>query len=90
MISSEKSTWSTPLLITVLIFFVLATLYFTSSYLSNQQASLTRRDLRYSSTPSQAIKTLDRVVLTRDQKFVIGRNCLVYKGIEKNKRCNTC
>ena len=66
----------------MLIFFVLATLYFTSSYLSNQQASLTRRDLRYSSTPSQAIKTLDRVVLTRDQKFVIGWNCLVYKGIE--------
>jgi len=82
MISSEKNTWSTPLLITVLIFFVLGTLYFTSSYLSNQQAALARRDLRYTSAPSQAMKTLDRVVLARNEKFVIGRNCLVYKGVE--------
>jgi hypothetical protein len=83
MISSEKNTWSTPLLITVLIVCVLGTLYFISSYLSNQQAVLARRDLRHTSAPPRSMATLDQVVLPKNEKFVIGRNCLVYKGVEQ-------
>lgn len=82
MLSSEKNTWSTPLLITVLIVCVLGTLYITSSYLSSQQASMARRDLRYTPTPLQSTGPPDQVVVPRNEKFVIGRNCLVFKGVE--------
>lgn len=83
MIPTEKNTWSTPMLITFLIICVLGALYFTSSYLSNQQATLARRDLRYTPTAAQSIGTPDQVVLPKNEKFMIGRNCLVYKGVDK-------
>ncbi len=83
MLSSEKNTWSTPLLIAGLIVCVFGALYITSSYLSTQQAAMARRDLRYTPTTMQSTGATDQVVLPRNEKFVIGRNCLVYKGVEK-------
>ncbi|NNK57989.1 MAG: hypothetical protein HKP44_11840 [Desulfofustis sp.] len=83
MIPTEKNTWSTPMLITFLIICVFGALYLTSSYLSNQQAAMAKRDLRYSSTTAQSIGRPDQVVLPKNEKFVIGRNCLVYKGVQK-------
>ena len=83
MLSSEKNTWSTPLLIAGLIVCVLGALYITSSYLSTQQAAMARRDLRYTPTSVQSAGPTDQVLLPRNEKFVIGRNGLVYKGVEK-------
>ena len=83
MIPTEKNTWSTPMLITFLIICVLGALYITSSYLSNQHSAVARRDLRYTSTKAQPFGKADQVVLPRNEKFVINRNCLVYKGVEK-------
>lgn len=83
MLSSEKNTWSTPLLIAGLIVCVFGALYITSSYLSTQQAAMARRDLRYTPTTMQSTGATDQVVLPRNEKLVIGRNCLVYKGVEK-------
>ena len=70
------------MLITFLIICVLGALYITSSYLSNQQSAVARRDLRYTSTKAQPIGKADQVVLPRNEKFVINRNCLMYKGVE--------
>ena len=83
MLSSEKNTWSTPLLITALIVCVFGALYLTSSYLSSQQATMARKDLRYTPVNIQPTGPTDQVLLPRNEKFVIGRNCLVYKGVEK-------
>jgi hypothetical protein len=83
MLPTEKNTWSTPMLITFLIICVFGALYITSSYLSNQQATLARRDLRHTPATTRSIGTPDQVVLAKNEKLVIGRNCLVYKGIEK-------
>ena len=83
MIPTEKNTWSTPMLITFLIICVFGALYITSSYLSKQQAALTRGDLRYSPAAAKSLGTPDQVVLPKNEKFVIGRNCVVYKGVEK-------
>ncbi len=83
MIPTEKNTWSTPMMIAFLIICVFGALYITSSYLSNQQATMARRDLRYTPATAKSLGTPDQVVLPKNEKFVIGRNCLVYKGVEK-------
>jgi hypothetical protein len=44
---------------------------------------MARRDLRYTPTTIQSTGATDQVVLPKNEKFVIGRNCLVYKGVEK-------
>lgn len=84
MISSENKNWTTPILITTIVTIMLGTLYFSSSYLSKQAAPLAPKEFDYSGRPTQYMTTPNQVVLKINQKLAIGRNALVFKGVEKN------
>ena len=83
MISSEKKTWTTPVLITLLIVGVFGAMYYASHYLTVQQ-SLVRRDYNSPAINAPSIGRADQLVLSKNQKYVIGRNGLMYKGLDKN------
>ena len=83
MISSEKKNWSTPGLLTLLIACVFGAMYYASHYLTAQQ-TLVRRELNSATTLAPTTGKADQLVLPKNEKYVIGRNCLVYKGIDKN------
>ena len=74
------------LLITVLIVCVLGTLYITSSYLSSQQATMARRDLRYTPTALQSTGRTDQVVVPRqyaqDGRIVLNIGPTAVEGLE--------
>ncbi len=84
MISSENKNWTTPILITTIVTIMLGTLYFSSSYLSKQETSPARKEFDYSGRPTQYVTTPTQVVLKINEKLAIGRNALVFKGVEKN------
>jgi hypothetical protein len=84
MISSENKNWLMPILIITLVAIVLCIVYFTSNDISqplNPQAS---REFDYSGRPTQRLATPSQIILTKNEKLDIGRNCLVFKGIDKN------
>ncbi|MFC1831792.1 hypothetical protein ACFL0S_07205 [Thermodesulfobacteriota bacterium] len=84
MISSENKNWTTPILITTIVTIMLGTLYFSSSYLSKQETPPARKEFDYSGRPTQYMTTPTQVVLKINEKLAIGRNALVFKGVEKN------
>lgn len=84
MISSENKNWTTPILITTIVTIMLGTLYFSSSYLSKQAAPPVRKEFDYSGRPTQYMTTPNQVVLKINEKLAIGRNALVFKGVEKS------
>ncbi len=83
MISSEKKTWSTPVLITLVIVCVFGAMYYASHYLTAQQ-TLVRRDYNSPAAAVPSIGKADQLVLSKKEKYVIGRNALMYKGLDKN------
>ncbi len=84
MTSSENNNWSTPILIITILTVGLCILYFTSNYFSKQVPPQERQDFDYSGRFAQPAKTPDRIVLSKNEKLVTGRNSLVFKGIDKN------
>lgn len=84
MISSENKNWTTPILITTIVAIMLGMLYFSSSYLSKQATPQARKEFDYSGRPTQYMTTPNQVVLKINEKLAIGRNALVFKGVEKN------
>jgi len=83
MISSENRNWLTPILIITLIAIVLGVVYFASNDFSKQtpQAS---GEFDFSGRPTQTMATPNQIILTKNEKLDIGRNCLVFKGLDKN------
>ena len=84
MISSENKSWTTPILIIVIVTIMLGMMYLSSSYFSDQATPSARQEFDYSGRPTQQMATPDRVVLRKNEKLVVGRNGLVFKGIDKN------
>ena len=82
MISSEKNNWFTPVLIVTLLIIVFCALY-VSSYFTKQNGVNVRNEFDYAGRPVQAVVKTDQAVLKKDEKFVIGRNCLVFKGVDR-------
>ena len=84
MISSENKNWTTPILIITIVTIMLGTLYFSSGYLSKQATPPARKEFDYAERPTQYVATPNQFVLRRNEKVVIGKNGLVFKGVEKN------
>lgn len=82
MISSEKNNWFTPLLIVTLLIIVFCALYI-SSYFTKQNSVNLRRESDYAGRSVQAAVMADQAVLRKDERIVIGRNCLVFRGVDK-------
>ncbi len=84
MISSENKNWTTPILIITIVTIMLGTLYFSSSYLSKQATPPARKEFDYADRPTQYMATPTQIVLKINEKLAVGRNGLVFKGVEKN------
>ncbi len=84
MISSENKNWTTPILIVTMVTIMLGTLYFSSGYLSKQATPPAPKEFNYAERPTQYMATPNQIVLKINEKLVIGKNGLVFKGVEKN------
>jgi len=82
MISSEKNNWFTPVLVVTLLIIVFCALYL-STYFTKQNPANVRKELAYAGKPVQAAVMTDQAVLMKDERFVIGRNCLVFRGVDR-------
>lgn len=82
MISSEKNNWFTPVLIVTLLIIVFCVLYM-STYFTKQNPVNLRKEFDYAGRPVPAAVKTDQAVLRKDERFVIGRNCLVFRGVAK-------
>ena len=82
MISSEKNNWFTPVLIVTLVIIVFCVLYM-STYFTKQNPVNLRKEFDYAGRPVPAAVKTDQAVLRKDERFVIGRNCLVFRGVDK-------
>ena len=84
MISSENKSWTTPILIITIVATMFGMLYFSSSYFSKESTPMARQEFDFSGRPTQQITTPNQIVLRKNEKFIIGRNGLVFKGLDKN------
>ncbi len=83
MISSEENNnWFVPLLIVTILIIVLGILYVSTDFIK-QGPTRGLKEFDYVGRPVQQTVYKDQVILKRDEKFVIGRNGLVFKGVEK-------
>ncbi len=83
MLSSENQNWLTPLFVITILIIVFGVLYYVSSDFYNQRYPDGRQEFDYSGRPVQSIATTGQVILTKNEKHVIGRICLVFKGVDK-------
>lgn len=83
MPSSEEKNWSIPIIIITLLAIVLGVLYYVSTDFYKQKHPQGRKEFDYGGRPVQSTATADQVLLTKNEKLVIDRTCLVYKGVEK-------
>jgi hypothetical protein len=81
-ISSEKNNWFTPVLIISLLIIVFCALY-VSTYFTKQNPVNERKEFDYAGRPVQAPVKTDQAVLKKNERFVIGRNRLVFKGVDR-------
>ena len=84
MISSENKSWTTPILIITIVAIMLGMLYLSSGYFSKPSTTQGRQEFDFSGRPTQRIVTPNQVVLRKNEKLVVGRNGLVFKGLDKN------
>lgn len=82
MISSEKNNWFTPVLIISLLIVVFCALY-VSTYFTKQNPVNVRKEFDFTGRPLQAAVKTDQAVLKKNERFIIGRNCLVFKGVDR-------
>lgn len=83
MISSENKNWTTPILIITIVTIMFGMLYFSSSYFSNQATTPARQEFDYSGRPTQYMATPNQIVLKKNEKLVVDRNGLVFRGVDK-------
>jgi hypothetical protein len=83
MISSEENNnWFVPLLIVTILIIVLGILYASTDFIK-QGPTRGLKEFDYAGRPVQQMVYKDQLILKRYEKFVIGRNGLVFKGVEK-------
>ncbi len=80
---SESQNWTTRILLIAIVAIVLGVIYYSYSDSSSRVSVQERKEFDYGGRPTQPVNMPNQIILTRDQKFIIGRNCLVYKGVEK-------
>jgi hypothetical protein len=85
MTSSEKKTWATPVFITVVIASSFLLLYYSSNHYSEQPGQQTRKAVDYDGRPVKSIAKPGQVILPKNEKIVVGKNGLVFKGVEKSE-----
>lgn len=83
MLSSEDKKWSTPTLIFCLMVVVLFTWYLAYNYFSTRPPSLTDERINYITKYAQPTAKPHQLVLPKGKQLVIGRNGLVFRGVEK-------
>lgn len=84
MISPENKNRSTPILIITLITFLFGILYLSSTYFSEPRPPKTREEFDYAGRPTQRLQSANQLILQKNERLVVGRNGLVFKGIDKN------
>jgi hypothetical protein len=85
MPSSDEKSWFVPLIVITFLAIVVGVLYYISTDFYKQQHSMGRKEFDYGGRPVQSTATTDQVILTKNEKFVIGRTCLVFRGVEKKR-----
>jgi len=83
MTSSEKTSWFTPLLIIGILATVFAGLYFFSNDGSRLQQTKARKEFDFSGRPTQPIVHQNQIILPLNEKKIVGKNGLIYRGIDK-------
>lgn len=81
MQTSEKNKWATGSLFVILITMVCGVSYYLSSDYYQQTYPEGREEFDFSGRPVQLMATTDQIILKKDQKVIIGRTCLVFKGV---------
>ena len=84
MPSSERKSWIVPLFFITLLAIVAGVLYYISSDFYQQRYPQGRKEFDHGGRPVQSTATADQIILTKNEKLDIGRNCLVFKGLDKN------
>ncbi len=83
MVSSENKNWFTPLFIITILLIAFGVLYYVFSDFYEQRFPDGRQEFDYAGRPVQSIPTTDQILLSKNEKVVVGRTCLVFKGVEK-------
>lgn len=76
---SVSSTFFTVAIITV----ILGVIFYVSSDYYTQRHPDGRKEFDYAGRPVQPSVTTGQLILPRNKKFIIGRNCLVFKGVKR-------
>ena len=84
MTSSENMNWSIPAIVVAIIALVVCISYFVSGDLFKQLSPRPQQEFDYAGRPVQQMVTPNQIILTKNEKFISGRNCLIFKGIERN------
>ncbi len=82
MDSSKGKKWYVPLLVIVTLTIVFGITYYVSTDGYKERLGKWREANDAIGRPVQSKVIGDQVVLRKDQKLVVGRNALVYKGVD--------
>jgi len=80
---SEEKNWIVPLFCIIFLVIVAGVLYYISTDYYKQRFPQGREEFDYGGRPVQSTATTDQVLLTKNEKLVIGHNCLVFRGVKK-------
>jgi hypothetical protein len=83
MPSSEEKSWIVPLFVITFLAIVVGVLYYISTDYYKQRFSQGREEFDYGGRPVQSTATADQVILTKNEKLILGRTCLVFRGVKK-------
>ena len=83
MTSSEKTNWFVPIIIFVALTTIFLGLYFSSDIVGMRDNQV-RKEFDYAGRPTQPITHTNQIVLKRDEKKIVGKYGLAYRGLEKN------
>ncbi len=83
MPSPEKKNLLTPLFIITILTIAFGILYYVSTDFYKQRYPKGRKEFDYSGRPVQQIVTTGQLILPKNEKLVIDRTCLVFKGVDQ-------
>ena len=69
--------------IVAIVSILLAVLFYVNSDYYKQRFGEGRTQFDYAGRPVQPMESMGQLILQKDKRFVIGRNCLVFKGMQK-------
>ena len=84
MTSSEKTSWYVPLIIIGLLVLSFGGLYYLSEVMSIQETKV-RKEFDYSGRPVQQMVRPGQVILSLNEKKLLEKHGLTYRGIENKK-----